>query len=155
MDIVELSTIFTLLESVPAYWESGRAFLYAMVGDPNTEVEKKLIHDASPIFSADKIVKRLLIIQGANDPRVKKVEAEQIVVALRDKGKQVSYILSDDEGHGFAQPVNNMAMFAETEKFLAGILGGRYQKEIPEKVAKRLKEMTVDVKTVTYDPKNK
>lgn len=155
VDIVGPSNIFTLLESVPAYWESGRAFLYGMVGDPNTEVGKKMIHDASPIFSADKIVKPLLIIQGANDPRVKKAEAEQIVVALRDKGKQVSYILADDEGHGFAKPVNNMAMFAETEKFLAGILGGRYQKEMPEKVAKRLKEMTVDVKTVTYDPKTK
>ena len=155
VDIVGPSNIFTLLESVPAYWESGRAFLYGMVGDPNTEVRKKLIHAASPIFSADKIVKPLLIIQGANDPRVKKAEAEQIVVALRDKGKQVSYILADDEGHGFAKPVNNMAMFAETEKFLAGILGGRYQKEMPEKVAKRLKEMTVDVKTVTYDPKTK
>ena len=153
VDIVGPSNIFTLLESVPAYWESGRAFLYGMVGDPNTEVGKKLIHDASPIFSADKIVKPLLIIQGANDPRVKKAEAEQIVVALRDKGKQVSYILADDEGHGFAKPVNNMAMFAETEKFLAGILGGRYQKEMPENVAKRLKEMTVDVRTVTYAPK--
>lgn len=153
VDIVGPSNIFTLLESVPAYWESGRAFLYGMVGDPNTEVGKKLIHAASPIFSADKIVKPLLIIQGANDPRVKKAEAEQIVVALRDKGKQVSYILADDEGHGFAKPVNNMAMFAETEKFLAGILGGRYQKEMPENVAKRLKEMTVDVRTVTYAPK--
>ncbi|UFH46435.1 S9 family peptidase [Flavobacterium galactosidilyticum] len=153
VDIVGPSNIFTLLESVPAYWESGRAFLYGMVGDPNTEVGKKLIHAASPIFSADKIVKPLLIIQGANDPRVKKAEAEQIVVALRDKGKQVSYILADDEGHGFAKPVNNMAMFAETEKFLAGILGGRYQKEMPENVAKRLKEMTVDVRTVTYVPK--
>lgn len=153
VDIVGPSNIFTLLESVPVYWESGRAFLYGMVGDPNTEVGKKLIHAASPIFSADKIVKPLLIIQGANDPRVKKAEAEQIVVALRDKGKQVSYILADDEGHGFAKPVNNMAMFAETEKFLAGILGGRYQKEMPENVAKRLKEMTVDVRTVTYAPK--
>ena len=155
VDIVGPSNIFTLLESIPAYWESGRAFLYGMVGDPNTEVGKKLIHDASPIFSADKIVKPLLIIQGANDPRVKKAEAEQIVVALRNKGKQVSYLLADDEGHGFAKPVNNMAMFAETEKFLAGILGGRYQKEMPENVAKRLKEITVDVKTVTYEPKTK
>ena len=155
VDIVGPSNIFTLLESVPAYWESGRAFLYGMVGDPNTEAGKKLIHDASPIFSAEKIVRPLLIIQGANDPRVKKAEAEQIVVALRNKGKQVSYLLADDEGHGFAKPVNNMAMFAETEKFLAGILGGRYQKEMPENVAKRLKEITVDVKTVTYDPKTK
>jgi len=155
VDIVGPSNIFTLLESIPAYWEAGRAFLYGMVGDPNTEAGKKLIHDASPLFSADKIVKPLLIIQGANDPRVKKAEAEQIVVALRDKGKQVSYILADDEGHGFAKPVNNMAMYAEIERFLASILGGRFQKEMPENVAKRLAEMTVDINTVTYDPKKK
>lgn len=155
VDIVGPSNIFTLLESIPAYWEAGRAFLYGMVGDPNTETGKKLIHEASPLFSADKIVKPLLIIQGANDPRVKKAEAEQIVVALRDKGKQVSYILADDEGHGFAKPVNNMAMYAEIERFLASILGGRFQKEMPENVAKRLAEMTVDINTVTYDPKKK
>ncbi|MFM1794363.1 MAG: hypothetical protein RL642_748, partial [Bacteroidota bacterium] len=81
VDIVGPSNIFTLLESVPAYWESGRAFLYGMVGDPNTEAGKKRIREASPLFSADKIVKPLLIIQGANDPRVKQAEADQIVVA--------------------------------------------------------------------------
>ena len=153
VDIVGPSNIFTLLESVPAYWESGRAYLYGMVGDPNTEAGKKSIKAASPLFSADKIVKPLLIIQGANDPRVKKAEADQIVIALRDKGKKVDYLLADDEGHGFRKPVNSMAMFAETEKFLAGILGGSYQKEMPENVAKRLKEITVDVSKVTYEPK--
>jgi len=153
VDIVGPSNIFTLLESVPAYWESGRAFLYGMVGDPNTEDGKKRIKEASPLFSADKIVKPLLIIQGANDPRVKKAEADQIVIALRDKGKKVAYLLADDEGHGFRKPVNNMAMFAETEKFLAGILGGSYQKEMPENVANRLKEITVDISKVTYEPK--
>jgi dipeptidyl aminopeptidase/acylaminoacyl peptidase len=154
VDIVGPSNIFTLLESIPAYWEAGRAFLYGMVGDPNTEEGKKRIKEASPLFSADKINKPLLIIQGANDPRVKKAEADQIVIALRDKGKQVSYILADDEGHGFAKPVNRMAMYAETERFLAGILGGRYQKEMPEDVAKRLKELTVDISTVSYKPKD-
>jgi len=153
VDIVGPSNIFTLLESVPAYWEAGRAFLYGMVGDPNTEAGKKSIQAASPLFSADKIVKPLLIIQGANDPRVKKAEADQIVIALRDKGKKVSYMLADDEGHGFRKPVNNMAMYAETEKFLAGILGGSYQKEMPENVANRLKEMMVDISKVTYEPK--
>jgi dipeptidyl aminopeptidase/acylaminoacyl peptidase len=152
VDIVGPSNIFTLLESVPAYWESGRAFLYGMVGDPNTEAGKKRIQEASPLFSADKIVKPLLIIQGANDPRVKKAEADQIAIALREKGKQVSYLLADDEGHGFRKPVNSMAMYAETEKFLAGILGGRYQKEMPENVARRLKELTVDISKVTYEP---
>jgi len=153
VDIVGPSNIFTLLESVPAYWEPARAFLYGMTGDPNTEEGKKLIYDASPLFKADKIEKPLLIIQGANDPRVKQAEADQIVIALRDKGKQVSYILADDEGHGFAKPVNNMAMFAEIERFLAPILGGMYQKEMPDNVAKRLEEMRVDVSKVTYVPK--
>lgn len=153
VDIVGPSNIATLLESVPAYWEAGRAFLYGMVGDPETEEGKKLIHDASPLFSADKITKPLLVVQGANDPRVKKAEADQIVVALRDNGHDVSYILADDEGHGFRKPVNNTAMFAAIEKFLAPILGGRYQEEMPEDIAKRLAEITIDVNTVVYSEK--
>lgn len=153
VDIVGPSNINTLLESVPAYWEAGRAFLYGMVGDPNTEEGKKLIDDASPLFSADKITKPLLVVQGANDPRVKKAEADQIVIALRDNGHEVSYILADDEGHGFRKPVNNMAMFAEIERFLAPILGGRYQEDMPEDVAKRLEEMRVDIQSVVYSEK--
>ncbi len=152
VDIVGPSNIFTLLESIPPYWEAGRAFLHGMVGDPNTPEGEKRIREASPLFSADKITKPLLIIQGANDPRVKQAEADQIVVALRDKGQKVSYILANDEGHGFAKPVNKMAMYAEVERFLAPILGGRFQKEMPDDVAKRLKEITVDVKTVVYEP---
>ncbi|MDR6458270.1 dipeptidyl aminopeptidase/acylaminoacyl peptidase [Chryseobacterium vietnamense] len=154
VDIVGPSNLFTLLDSVPAYWEAARAFLYGMVGDPKTEEGKKRMHDASPLFSVDKINKPLLIVQGANDPRVKQAEADQIVIALRDKGKKVNYILADDEGHGFRKPVNSMAMYAETEKFLAEVIGGRYQKEMPDKVAKRLKEMTVDISKVTYTPKS-
>ncbi len=153
VDIVGPSNIFTLLDSIPAYWEAGRANLYAMVGDPKTEEGKKRMQESSPLFSVDKIVKPLLIIQGANDPRVKKAESDQIVIALREKGKQVSYLLADDEGHGFKKPVNSMAMYAETEKFLAEILGGKYQQDMPENVAKRLKEITVDISKVTYEPK--
>ena len=153
IDIVGPSNIFTLLESIPAYWESGRAFLHGMVGDPDTEEGRQRIEEASPLFSADKINKPLLIIQGANDPRVKKAEADQIVIALRDNGHEVSYLLADDEGHGFSKPVNNMAMFAEIEKFLAPILGGRYQEDMPEDVAERLEELRVDISTVEYTPK--
>lgn len=153
VDIVGPSNIFTLLESVPAYWEAGRAFLYGMVGDPNTEEGKKLIRDASPLFSADKIVKPLLIIQGANDPRVKQAEADQIVVALREKGKPVSYLLAKDEGHGFAKPLNSKAMYAEVERFLAGILNGRYQEDMAEDVRANLEKIKVDVSTVVYEPK--
>ncbi|WP_228412797.1 S9 family peptidase [Chryseobacterium sp. G0162] len=152
VDIVGPSNLFTLLDSVPAYWEAARASLYGMVGNPNTEEGKKIMHAASPLFSVDKINKPLLIVQGANDPRVKQAEADQIVIALRDKGKKVNYILADDEGHGFRKPVNSMAMYAETEKFLSEVIGGRYQKDMPENVAKRLKEMTVDITKVTYTP---
>lgn len=154
VDIVGPSNIFTLLESVPAYWEAGRAFLYGMVGDPETEEGEARIREASPLFSADKITKPLLVIQGANDPRVKKAEADQIVIALRDNGYEVGYILADDEGHGFRKPVNSMAMFAEIERFLAPVLGGRYQEDMPEDVAKRLEEMRIDPTTVVYEATN-
>ncbi|MCA1752987.1 MAG: prolyl oligopeptidase family serine peptidase, partial [Flavobacteriales bacterium] len=152
VDIVGPSNIFTLLESVPAYWEAGRAFLYGMVGDPETEEGRKRIEEASPLFSADKIEKPLLIIQGANDPRVKKAEADQIAIALRDRGHEVSYLLADDEGHGFSKPVNRMAMYAEVERFLAEHIGGRYQEGMPDDVAARLKELQVDIATVEYKP---
>lgn len=153
VDIVGPSNIFTLLNSVPAYWESFKSALYMMTGDPNTEEGKKRITEASPLFHVDKIEKPLLVIQGANDPRVNKAEADQIVIALRNKGKKVEYLLADDEGHGFRKPVNSMAMFAAIEKFLAEVIGGRYQKDMPEDVAKRLKEITMDTSKVTYEPK--
>ncbi|PHQ36849.1 S9 family peptidase [Rhodopirellula bahusiensis] len=152
VDIVGPSNIFTLLDSIPPYWESGRAFLYGMVGDPSTEAGKARIRETSPLFSAEKISKPLLIVQGANDPRVKQAEADQIAIALRDAGHAISYLLADDEGHGFAKPVNRMAMYAEIEAFLAGQIGGRYQEEMPDDVASRLEELRVDVSKVTYEP---
>lgn len=150
VDIVGPSNLFTLLESIPAYWESFRKSLYEMTGDPETEEGKKLIKEASPLFHVDKIKKPLLIIQGANDPRVKQAESDQIVVSLRDSGKEVAYILADDEGHGFRKPNNNMAMWVSVEKFLAKHLGGRYQKDMTDEVAKRLEEITQDVSKVVY-----
>lgn len=153
VDIVGPSNLFTLLESIPAYWEAGRAFLYAMVGDPDTDEGQKLLREASPLFYADKIVKPLLIVQGANDPRVKQAEADQIVIALRDKGKKIDYLLAEDEGHGFRKPVNRMAMYAEVERFLADVIGGRFQEDMPDDVEQRLEELRVDISTVTYEPK--
>jgi hypothetical protein len=90
----------------------------------------------------------LLVIQGANDPRVKKAESDQIVIALRERKFPVEYIVAPDEGHGFARPVNNMAAFAAAEKFLAKHLGGRYEEGMTPDVATRLQEITVDVKAV-------
>ncbi len=152
VDIVGPSNLFTLLDSVPPYWEAARAFLHGMVGDPATEEGQELIHNASPLFRADQIKRPLLIVQGANDPRVKQAEADQIVIALRDRGHDVSYLLAEDEGHGFAKPVNNMAMYAEIERFLAEKLGGRYQEEMPDDVAARLEQLRVDILTVSYTP---
>lgn len=151
VDIVGPSNIFTLLDSIPPYWEAGRAFLYGMVGDPSTEEGTQRIKEASPLFSANRIVKPLLIVQGANDPRVKQAEADQIAIALRDRGHEVSYLLADDEGHGFAKPVNRMAMYAEIEAFLADQVGGNYQEGMPEEVSNRLDELRVDVSQVTYE----
>jgi dipeptidyl aminopeptidase/acylaminoacyl peptidase len=151
VDIVGPSNILTLLNSIPAYWESGRAFLYGMVGNPESAEGMQRIREASPLFSAEKIVKPLLIIQGANDPRVKQAEADQIVIALRDRGHDVSYLLAKDEGHGFAKPLNQMAMYAEIERFLAEKIGGRYDATMPEDVRRQLEELRVDISQVTYD----
>ena len=153
VDIVGPSNLITLLESIPPYWEPIRKTFYMRMGNPNTPEGKALLNERSPLYSADKIKTPLLVVQGANDPRVNKREADQIVIALRDRGFPVEYLLAPDEGHGFARPVNNMALFMASEKFLAKYLGGRFQDGgSPESVA-RLKEITVDPKTVVLAKK--
>ena len=149
ISIVGPSNLITLLESIPPYWEQIRKLFYERMGDPNTPEGKAQLLRQSPLTLAEKIKTPLLVIQGANDPRVVKRESDQIVVALRDRGFPVEYLVAPDEGHGFARPVNNMAMFAASEKFLAKYLGGRYQESMTPEVAQRLKEISVDVKTVT------
>ncbi len=149
VSIVGPSNLITLLESIPPYWEQIRKLFYERMGDPNTPEGKAQLLRQSPLSSADKIKTPLLVIQGANDPRVTKRESDQIVIALRDRGFPVEYLVAPDEGHGFARPVNNMAMFASAEKFLAKYLGGRFQETMTPEVAQRLKEINVDPKTVT------
>ncbi|WP_400194287.1 S9 family peptidase [Hymenobacter sp. B81] len=146
--IVAPSNLTTLLNAIPPYWEAGRKQIYARMADPSTEAGRAELARMSPLNAADKIKTPLMVVQGANDPRVNKAEADQIVVALRDRSYPVQYLVAPDEGHGFAHPVNNMAMLAATEKFLAQHLGGRYQESMPEAVAKRLQEITVDPKMV-------
>jgi dipeptidyl aminopeptidase/acylaminoacyl peptidase len=153
VDIVGPSNLITLLDSIPPYWEAARKVFYLRMGNPTTPEGKQLLMDESPLNSADKIKTPLLVAQGANDPRVNKREAEQIVIALRDRGFPVEYILAPDEGHGFARPINNLALMMQSEKFLAQHLGGRYQEGgTPEEVA-RLAEITVDPKTVVLSKK--
>jgi len=149
VSIVGPSNLITLLESIPPYWEQARKIFYERMGDPNTPEGKAQLLRQSPLSAAAKIKTPLLVVQGANDPRVNKRESDQIVVALRDRGFPVEYLVAPDEGHGFARPVNNMAMFASAEKFLAKYLGGRYQETMTPEVTQRLKEINVDVKTVT------
>src|SRR3954466_3607299 len=149
VDYVGPSNLNTLLETIPPYWEAGRQLFYQRMGDPTTPAGKAQLDRQSPLNSATKIKTPLLVVQGANDPRVNKREADQIVIALRDRGFPVEYIVAPDEGHGFARPLNNMATFAAAEKLLAKHLGGRAQEDMAPEVATRLAEITVDPKTVT------
>ncbi len=149
VSIVGPSNLMTLLASIPPYWEAGRKTFHVRMGDPTTEEGRKQLARQSPLNFAEKIKTPLLVVQGANDPRVKKAESDQIVVALRDHGFPVEYMVAPDEGHGFQRPVNNMAMFAAIEKFLAKHVGTRAQETGPADVMARLKEITVDPATVT------
>ncbi|MEQ9367535.1 MAG: S9 family peptidase [Coleofasciculus chthonoplastes F3-SA18-01] len=125
VDIVGPSNLVTLLESLPPYWEPLKAMFSHRVGD--LEKEENFLKSRSPLFYCDRIQKPLLIAQGANDPRVKQSESEQIVNAMRQSGKFVQYVLYSDEGHGFARPENRLHFFAIAEEFLAKHLGGRFE----------------------------
>lgn len=153
VDYVGPSNLITLLESIPPYWEAGRIMFHKRMGDPTTPEGKAMLVERSPLTHAAKIRTPLLVVQGANDPRVNKREADQIVIALRDRGFPVEYIVAPDEGHGFARPQNNLAMYMSAEKFLAKHLGGRYQAGGSEEATKRLAEITVDPKTVVLAKK--
>jgi dipeptidyl aminopeptidase/acylaminoacyl peptidase len=125
VDIVGPSNLETLLETIPPYWAPMVKLFHERMGNPATEEGLALLKAASPLYKADQITKPLLIAQGANDPRVKQAESDQIVGAMKDAGIPVTYVLYPDEGHGFARPVNSIAFFAIAENFLAECLGGR------------------------------
>lgn len=127
VDIVGPSNLVTLLKNIPPYWFPILPQLRQRVFDFTTPEGRKLLVERSPLTHVDKIKRPLLIGQGANDPRVKKVESDQIVEAMQKKKLPVTYVLFPDEGHGFARPENRLAFFAVTEAFLARQLGGRYQ----------------------------
>jgi dipeptidyl aminopeptidase/acylaminoacyl peptidase len=103
------------------------AMFTSRVGDHRTEEGRAFLTSRSPLTFVDRIVRPLLIGQGANDPRVKQAEADQIVQAMKANGIPVTYALFPDEGHGFARPENSLAFFSVTEAFLAEHLGGRFQ----------------------------
>ncbi|HEY2784929.1 MAG TPA: S9 family peptidase [Fimbriiglobus sp.] len=122
VDIVGPSNLVTLLRTIPPYWAPMMKMFEKRLGSLSDETALRAM---SPLFKADQIVKPLLIGQGANDPRVKQAESDQIVSAMRKGGKEVEYVLYSDEGHGFARPENRLHFFAVAEQFLAKHLGGR------------------------------
>lgn len=127
VDLVGPSNLITLLESVPDYWKPLLDLLTTRVGDHRSEAGRELLRRHSPLTYVERIRKPLLIGQGANDPRVKQAESDQIVQALQAKGIPVTYVLYPDEGHGFARPENNLSFFAIAEAFLAEHIGGRLE----------------------------
>jgi dipeptidyl aminopeptidase/acylaminoacyl peptidase len=124
VDIVGPSNLVTLLDSIPPYWAPYLALFKRRVGDHLTPEGKKFLLSRSPLSRADAIVRPLLIGQGANDPRVKQAESDQIVKAMQEKKIPVTYVLYPDEGHGFARPENRTSFQAVSEAFLARCLGG-------------------------------
>jgi dienelactone hydrolase len=148
--IVAPSNLITLIESFPAYW---KPFLegtwYERVGNPDNPEDRKRLKRQSPLFKAEQITSPLLVVHGANDPRVKKQEADQIVATLRDQGHPVEYIVAPDEGHGFDNEDNRLAFSAAMEEFLAEHLGGRYQTNATDRIQQRLNEITVNPDSVT------
>jgi dipeptidyl aminopeptidase/acylaminoacyl peptidase len=123
VDIVGPSNLKTLIETVPPYWAPMIMQFHTRVGDPATEED--FLWSRSPLSKVDNIKAPLLIAQGANDPRVKRSESEQIVAALRQRGIDHEYLVFEDEGHGFAKPENRLRFYAAAEAFLARHLGGR------------------------------
>jgi dipeptidyl aminopeptidase/acylaminoacyl peptidase len=127
VDIVGPSSLVTLLQNVPEYWMPMMPVMKVRVGDVDTEEGRQQLLERSPLTRVDKIQRPLLIGQGANDPRVTQLEADQIVKAMTEKNIPVTYVLYPDEGHGFRRPENNKSFNAVAEAFLAENLGGRFE----------------------------
>ena len=146
--IVPPSDLVFLLHSIPPYWEAGRKIMYTRMANPDTPEGQKVLDSESPVHAAGRIKTPLMVVQGANDPRVNKRNSDEIVIAVRDHHVPVEYLLAPDEGHGFARPVNNLAMVAAMERFMAKYLDARFQESMPADVSERLKVLTVDPSTV-------
>jgi dipeptidyl aminopeptidase/acylaminoacyl peptidase len=134
VDVSGICNLVTLLNSLPPYWEAIKKTYFLRIGDPRTE--EAFLKSRSPLFKVDQIKIPLLIVQGGNDPRTPKPEAEQIVAAMRQAGKPVTYLLFPDEGHAdegqaFARAENTMRLYTEAEAFLAKYLGGRSEAATP------------------------
>lgn len=127
VDIVGMSNLETLMASIPPYWKPIMNSWHLKIGNPNTEEGRALMRERSPLHYTDHIKKPLLIAHGANDPRVKKAESDQIVAAMKNRNIPITYVLYPDEGHGFVRPQNKISFFALAEAFLGKFLGGKVE----------------------------
>lgn len=146
--IVGPSSLITLMENIPPYWIPIQDSMSLRVGDPNNPDDYQRLKAQSPLFSVENIQAPLLVVQGANDPRVLQQESDQIVTALRDLGQPVEYLVAPDEGHGFRKEINALAMTAALERFFAEHLGGRYQPEMSPELEAQLESLRVDIGTL-------
>jgi dipeptidyl aminopeptidase/acylaminoacyl peptidase len=119
------SNLITFIRAIPPYWSAFRALFHKRVGNPDTE--EAFLVSCSPLFKAERITIPILLVQGANDPRVKQAEAEQIVAAMQNNSINYEYLLFPDEGHGLAKPENRLKFYTVAEKFLAQHLGGLFE----------------------------
>ena len=126
--------------------ESELKVEFRFASDPETRED---LEQRSPLFFVDRIEDPLLVVQGANDPRVTKLESDQLVTALRDRGIPVEYLVAPDEGHGFANADNRLALYRAMETFFGDCLGGRVQADVDPATAQKIAELTVDVDTLT------
>jgi dipeptidyl aminopeptidase/acylaminoacyl peptidase len=149
VDYVGPSSLITLIESFPPYW---RPFMegswFRHVGDPTKPEDREDLRSRSPLFFVDRIEDPLFIAQGANDPRVTKVESDQMAIALRDRGVKVDYLVAANEGHGFANADNRLALYRSMERFLGDCLGGRVQDSVAPEIEARIQAMKVNVDTL-------
>lgn len=149
VDYVGPSSLVTLIESFPAYWKPFlEGSFYRHVGNPAVAADVEDMKKRSPLFLVNRIEDPLLIIQGANDPRVTKREADQMAIALRDRGVKVRYLLAPNEGHGFLNADNRLALYRAMELFFKDCLGGRAQATVAPAIGQHISRLTVNVDTL-------
>lgn len=138
------SSLVTLINSFPDYYRPYLGNWYAAIGDPLVAEDVEKMQARSPINFVDKIKTPLLLVQGANDPRVTQNESDQIAKKMQQKGLEVEYILAKDEGHGFSKRINNQAFLVKMERFFAKHLGGQEYQSVPKDIEQHLTTLTVD-----------
>jgi dipeptidyl aminopeptidase/acylaminoacyl peptidase len=154
VDYVGPSSLVTLIESFPPYWKPFlEGSFYRHVGNPSVAADVEDMKKRSPLFLVDKIEDPLLIVQGANDPRVTKLEADQMAIALRDRGVKVRYLLAPNEGHVFLNADNRLALYRAMEVFFKDCLGGRAQASVAPAIEQHIAKLSVNVDTLKLAPR--